>query len=255
MANNQIPPSLILYFSLFPSPHLCPLSTPSLRLRLRSAAAPRDPESPPTSRAAASFLAPRAEGFEVGETTRPGSSVPPASISVVGESGGEAVCPCRSPGMDKLVQFGRKAWFVVRVLSGYEERRIRAHRLQMQQRIARAQAKKEELRKQPEQIILSEVRQMVQQMQSLNQQLEEAETAIDEYFKPIDKNAKIIMDMQLEKEEKQIKEMTKVMQDQIAMQREIASKRAQAIAMESKDTQTQTSDKIAEGPPKEETMK
>jgi hypothetical protein len=39
--------------------------------------------------------------------------------------------------MDKLVQFGRKAWFVVRVLSGYEERRIRAHRLQMQQRIAR----------------------------------------------------------------------------------------------------------------------
>ncbi|XP_052151052.1 uncharacterized protein LOC127769507 [Oryza glaberrima] len=157
--------------------------------------------------------------------------------------------------MDKLVQFGRKAWFVVRVLSGYEERRIRAHRLQMQQRIARAQAKKEELRKQPEQIILSEVRQMVQQMQALNQQLEEAETAIDEYFKPIDKNAKIIMDMQLEKEEKQIKEMTKVMQDQIAMQREIASKRAQATAIESKDTQTQTSDKIAEGLPKEETMK
>uniref|UniRef100_A0A0E0NF46 Uncharacterized protein n=1 Tax=Oryza rufipogon TaxID=4529 RepID=A0A0E0NF46_ORYRU len=172
---------------------------------------------------------------------------------VVGEEGGEAVCPCRSPGMDKLVQFGRKAWFVVRVLSGYEERRIRAHRLQMQQQIARAQAKKEELRKQPEQIILSEVRQMVQQMQALNQQLEETETAIDEYFKPIDKNAKIITDMQLEKEEKQIKEMTKVMQDQIAMQREIASKRAQATAIESKDTQT--SDKIAEGPPKEETMK
>jgi hypothetical protein len=40
--------------------------------------------------------------------------------------------------------------------------------------IFQAQAKKEELRKQPEQIILSEVRQMVQQMQALNQQLEEA---------------------------------------------------------------------------------
>uniref|UniRef100_A0A0E0P9B5 Uncharacterized protein n=2 Tax=Oryza rufipogon TaxID=4529 RepID=A0A0E0P9B5_ORYRU len=152
----------------------------------------------------------RREGFEAGTERRGGCG---ARFHLHPSRGG-----ARRPGMDKLVQFGRKAWFVVRVLSGYEERRIRAHRLQMQQRIAR-------------------------------------ETAIDEYFKPIDKNAKIIMDMQLEKEEKQIKEMTKVMQDQIAMQREIASKRAQATAIESKDAQTQTSDKIAEGPPKEETMK
>ncbi|KAF0924004.1 hypothetical protein E2562_008352 [Oryza meyeriana var. granulata] len=161
--------------------------------------------------------------------------------------GGELVCPSR-PGMDKLVQFGRKAWFVVRVLSGYEERRIRAYKLQIQQRIQRAQTKKEALRKLPEQIILSEFRQMVQQMQALNQQLEETEAAIDEYFKPIDKNAQIIMDMQLEKEEKQMKEMTKVMQDQIAMQREIASKGARATAIESQDTQA--SEKMSEGPPK-----
>uniref|UniRef100_A0A0D9ZKX5 Uncharacterized protein n=1 Tax=Oryza glumipatula TaxID=40148 RepID=A0A0D9ZKX5_9ORYZ len=238
MANNQMPPSLFLYFSLFPSsPHLCgsaPLHSlsppPPICREIRSRHPPYLParQHPSSHRARG-----RREGCEVGLVK----------------------WGARRPGMDKLVQFGRKAWFVVRVLSGYEERRIRAHRLQMQQRIARAQAKKEELRKQPEQIILSEVRQMVQQMQALNQQLEEAETAIDEYFKPIDKNAKIIMDMQLEKEEKQIKEMTKVMQDQIAMQREIASKRAQATAIESKDAQTQTSDKIAEGPPKEETMK
>uniref|UniRef100_A0A0D9W524 Uncharacterized protein n=1 Tax=Leersia perrieri TaxID=77586 RepID=A0A0D9W524_9ORYZ len=155
--------------------------------------------------------------------------------------------------MDKLVQFGRKAWFVVRVLSGYEERMIRAYRLQMQQRIQMAQAKKEMLRKQPEQIILSEVRQMVQQMQALNQHLEETETAIDEYFKPIDKNAQIIMDLQMEKEERQMKEMAKIMQDQISMQRELASKRAQASAIESKDSQA--SEKMAEGPPKEETIK
>lgn len=37
--------------------------------------------------------------------------------------------------MDKLLDFGRKAWFMVRVLSGYEERRIRAYRLQLQKRI------------------------------------------------------------------------------------------------------------------------
>jgi len=37
-----------------------------------------------------------------------------------------------------------------------------------------AQARKEELRKQPEQVILSEVRQVVQQMQALNQHLDEA---------------------------------------------------------------------------------
>nr|CAB3484535.1 unnamed protein product [Digitaria exilis] len=180
--------------------------------------------------------------------------------------------------MDKLVQFGRKAWFIVRVMSGYEERRIRSYRLQLQKRLEmardiavtrgvrekrvncvskitnvsphlsvclislnslsfiQAQARKEELRKQPEKAILSEVRQVVQQMQALNQHLEEAETAIDEYFKPIDKNAKIITDMQLEKEEKQMKEMKKVMQEQIQMQREIAMKRAEA-ASQSNDAQ------------------
>jgi hypothetical protein len=37
-----------------------------------------------------------------------------------------------------------------------------------------AQARKEALKKHPEQMILSEVRQVVQQMQALNQHLEEA---------------------------------------------------------------------------------
>ncbi|XP_006652299.2 golgin subfamily A member 6-like protein 22 isoform X1 [Oryza brachyantha] len=155
--------------------------------------------------------------------------------------------------MDKLVLFARKAWFVVRVMSGYEERRIRAYRLQMQQRIERVKGKKEKLQKQPEQIILSEVRQMVQQMEALNQQLEETETAIDEYFKPIDKSAQIIMDMQLEKEETQAKEMAKIMKEQIAMQREIASKRAQATFIRSKDAQQ--SEKVAECSPKEDAIK
>jgi hypothetical protein len=40
--------------------------------------------------------------------------------------------------MDKLRQFGRKAWFIVRVMSGYEEKRIRSYRLQLQKRIEMA---------------------------------------------------------------------------------------------------------------------
>ncbi|XP_008781502.1 uncharacterized protein LOC103701273 [Phoenix dactylifera] len=127
--------------------------------------------------------------------------------------------------MDKLLEFGRKTWFMVRVLSGYEERRIRAYRLQLQKRIEKAQARKEELRRIPEQAILAEVRRMVEQMQALNHQLEETEAAIEEYFKPIDKNAEIIMSMQLEKEEKQMKEMLKAMHEQAMLQRELAAKK------------------------------
>ncbi|CAL9110020.1 uncharacterized protein LOC135588564 isoform X2 [Musa acuminata AAA Group] len=127
--------------------------------------------------------------------------------------------------MDKLFQFGRKAWFLVRVLSGYEERRIRAYRLHLQKRIEQAQARKADLRTIPEQVILSEVRRMVEQMQALNRQLVETEAAIEEYFKPIDKSAEIIMNMQLQKDEKQAKEMLKVMQEQAMIQREMAQKK------------------------------
>lgn len=37
--------------------------------------------------------------------------------------------------MDKLLEFGRKALFYARVLSGYEERRIRSFRLQVEKRL------------------------------------------------------------------------------------------------------------------------
>lgn len=37
--------------------------------------------------------------------------------------------------MKKLIEYGRKAMFYVRVLSGYEERRIRSYRLELQKRI------------------------------------------------------------------------------------------------------------------------
>ncbi|GMQ04676.1 hypothetical protein CsSME_00050018 [Camellia sinensis var. sinensis] len=77
-----------------------------------------------------------------------------------------------------------------------------------------AEEKKAALKRIPEQIILSEVRCMVKEMQALNSKLEETEAAIDEYFKPIDKEAEIIMKMQLEGEEKSMREMMKVMQTQ-----------------------------------------
>lgn len=115
--------------------------------------------------------------------------------------------------------------FLVRVLSGYEERRIRSYRLQLQKQIEQSQARKMELRKIPEQAILSEVRRMVEEMQALNRKLEETEAAIEDYFKPIDKNAEIIMNMQIEKEEKQMQEMLKTMQEQAMIQKEMAEKK------------------------------
>lgn len=116
--------------------------------------------------------------------------------------------------MDKLREFGRKAIFYVRVLSGYEERRIRSYRLELQKRMSEAEARKAAIRKIPEQVILSEVRQMVEEMQALNRKLEETESAIDEYFKPIDKDAQMLMKMQLEGEETRMKQMLETMQKQ-----------------------------------------
>ncbi|XP_030471135.1 uncharacterized protein LOC115689271 [Syzygium oleosum] len=122
--------------------------------------------------------------------------------------------------MDKLLEFGRKALFYARVLSGYEERRIRSFRLQVEKRLQQAQERKVSLRKVPEQVILSEVRRMVEEMQALNKRLEETESAIEEYFKPIDKQAEAIMKMQLEGEERTMKEMVKTMQRQALHERE-----------------------------------
>uniref|UniRef100_A0A3Q7HRX6 Uncharacterized protein n=1 Tax=Solanum lycopersicum TaxID=4081 RepID=A0A3Q7HRX6_SOLLC len=75
--------------------------------------------------------------------------------------------------MKKLIEFGRKAMFYIRVLSGYEERKIRSYRLQLQQRLQQAEERKAAVRKIPEQMILSEVRRMVEEMQALNKKLED----------------------------------------------------------------------------------
>ncbi|KAL3655098.1 hypothetical protein CASFOL_000884 [Castilleja foliolosa] len=121
--------------------------------------------------------------------------------------------------MDKLLEFGRKAMFYVRVLSGYEERRIRSYRIQLQERLQKAQEKKAALKNIPEQIIISEVRRMVEDMQSMNKKLEDTQAAIEEYFKPIDKEAEIIMKTQLEGEEKSMKEMMMAMQRQALLEK------------------------------------
>ncbi|XP_058222149.1 uncharacterized protein LOC131332099 [Rhododendron vialii] len=121
--------------------------------------------------------------------------------------------------MNKLLEFGRKAMFYVRVLSGYEERRIRSYRLQLQKRLQHAEERKAAVRKIPEQIILTEVRRMVEDMQAMNRKLEETEASINEYFKPLDKEAEIIMKTQLDGEEKSMKEMMKAMQTQALLEK------------------------------------
>ncbi|KAK9166327.1 hypothetical protein Scep_001518 [Stephania cephalantha] len=74
---------------------------------------------------------------------------------------------------EKLLDFGRKDIFHVRVLSRHEERRIMSYRLELQTKTEQAQAKKEPLRKILEQAILAEVCRMVEQMQTLNRSLDE----------------------------------------------------------------------------------
>ncbi|WCJ25782.1 hypothetical protein M5689_007642 [Euphorbia peplus] len=131
--------------------------------------------------------------------------------------------------MNKLLEFGRKALFYARVLSGYEERRIRNYRLLLEKRLKQAQEEKAALRKLPEQAILAEVRQMVEQMQHLNQKLEETEVAIEEYFKPIDKHAEMLMKMQLDGEERKMKHMMQAMQTEAMAEKAEAEKNAKVL--------------------------
>ncbi|KAJ1427970.1 hypothetical protein SESBI_09363 [Sesbania bispinosa] len=88
----------------------------------------------------------------------------------------------------------------------------------------KAQARKAAINKVPEQIIISEVRRMVEEMQALNKKLEETEAAIEEYFKPLDKEAEFIMNMQLQKEEKTSEMMMKALEEQALLQKVEAEK-------------------------------
>lgn len=128
--------------------------------------------------------------------------------------------------MKKLLDFGRRALFYIRVLSGYEERKIRNHRLELEQRLRQAQERKEALRKIPEQFILSEVRRMVEEMQNLNKKIDEIEATFDDYFKPINKQAEIIMKTQLEGEENSMKDMMKAMQTRALLEKYEAERKA-----------------------------
>lgn len=140
--------------------------------------------------------------------------------------------------MNKLIDFGKKAMFYVRVLSGYEERRIRSYRLDLEKRIIEAEKKKAEIRKIPEQLILSEVRQMVEEMKAVNKQLEDTEAAINEYFSPVDKQAEMIVEMQLKEEEKTMKQMMQAMKAQALLDQEEAHKNANLKITETKKETT-----------------
>ncbi|XP_008238377.1 PREDICTED: uncharacterized protein LOC103337019 [Prunus mume] len=151
--------------------------------------------------------------------------------------------------MNKLIEFGRKALFYARVLSGYEERRIRSFRLEVEKRLKEANERKLAIRKIPEQTILSEVRRMVEEMKTLNRKLEETEAAIDEYFKPIDKEAEMIMKTQLEGEERTMKEMMKAMHQQALLEKAEAEKTAAAQNLETNQKNQDSRPKTQHLPP------
>ncbi|KAF7825763.1 putative Golgin subfamily A member 6-like protein 4 [Senna tora] len=155
--------------------------------------------------------------------------------------------------MNKLLEFGRKALFYARVLSGYEEWKIRSFRLQLEKHLQQAQERKAAVNKIPEQIILSEVRRMVEEMQALNKKLEETEAVIEEHFKPIDKEAEIIMKMQLEGEEKTMEQMVKAMHQQALLENAEAEKIASVQQVE--ESQTNQNPEASTTTPKDAEMR
>ncbi|KMZ57979.1 hypothetical protein ZOSMA_7G00080 [Zostera marina] len=136
--------------------------------------------------------------------------------------------------MDKLLEIGRRAIFVLRVISGYEERRIRSYRLQLQKQIEQAQERKAVVTKIPEQLILSEIRKMVEEMQMVNRKLEEAEASIEEYFKPFDKDVEMLMNMKLGKDEKKLETMVEDIQEQ-ALSKNTAEKIAKTVSLDERN--------------------
>ncbi|KAL2242829.1 UNVERIFIED_CONTAM: hypothetical protein Sindi_0400900, partial [Sesamum indicum] len=59
------------------------------------------------------------------------------------------------------------------------------------------------------------------------------EAAIEEYFKPIDKEAEYIMKMQLEGEEKTMREMMKAMQTQALLEKDLQNSKTDQQIQES----------------------
>ncbi|KAD3641162.1 hypothetical protein E3N88_30386 [Mikania micrantha] len=101
-----------------------------------------------------------------------------------------------------------------------------------------AERRKAEIRKIPEQLILSEVRQMVEEMQAVNKQLEDTEAAINEYFKPVDKQAEMIVEMKLQEEEKTMKQMMQAMKAQAFLDQQETGKYANLNNAEKKQETT-----------------
>lgn len=65
------------------------------------------------------------------------------------------------------------------------------------------------------------------------------ETAIEEYFKPIDKEAETLMKIQLEGEERNMRDMVKVMQQQALLEKAEAGKVTSRNLQTEKNQQTQ----------------
>jgi len=86
----------------------------------------------------------------------------------------------------------------------------------------------------PEQLILSEIRKMVEEMQMVNRKLEEAEASIEEYFKPFDKDVEMLMNMKLGKDEKKLETMVEDIQEQ-ALSKNTAEKIAKTVSLDERN--------------------
>lgn len=90
---------------------------------------------------------------------------------------------------------------------GIEERSIRAQNIELQKKLMRMRERKAALERVPEQMILSEIRKVVEEMQKLNESLDKTEEAVQKLLEPVRKEAHLIMEAQLEKEENVMREL------------------------------------------------
>ncbi|GLJ25741.1 hypothetical protein SUGI_0492890 [Cryptomeria japonica] len=93
---------------------------------------------------------------------------------------------------------------------GIEERSIRAQNVALHKKLMQTREQKAMLDKVPEQMILSEVRKVVENMQRLNDSLTKTEKDVEKYFKSMRKDANAVIDGRLEAEEATMRDIVQM---------------------------------------------
>eukprot|EP00252_Welwitschia_mirabilis_P022622 TRINITY_DN6175_c0_g1_i1.p1 TRINITY_DN6175_c0_g1~~TRINITY_DN6175_c0_g1_i1.p1 ORF type:complete len:184 (+),score=44.34 TRINITY_DN6175_c0_g1_i1:249-800(+) len=113
--------------------------------------------------------------------------------------------------MDRFLRYGRRMWLMCKIFFGVEERNIRALNIELQKRAMKLREQKALLAKGPEEMVLSEVRRLIEEMHRLNQTLDNTDKKFKELLAPLRKEANMLMEAQLESEKMLMKDMIQIM--------------------------------------------